>query len=430
MAAQVKQICKEGFSDLGFAKVDTSRAARTGIGEVVYGSGKNAKQIASICEALSSSGQTCVLVTRLSPKKATKVKRKLKAKQLKFHYDRNSKLGICGKKPTPTSSAYIVVACAGTSDLYCAEEAATTAEVLGTRVVRLFDVGVAGIHRLLAHKEEIANAVCIVAVAGMDGALPSVIAGISPAPVIAVPTSVGYGASFKGLSALLAMLNSCGSGVSVVNIDNGFGAGFQAHLIANQTVCPTATNGKVLSLNLTQSATRNQILSSILLQLPGGSFENLLESAKAAGIPNAHHHNIHEVNKTICNLKISEDVRNHMLQIYDILANAEACAHGVDVCETHFHEVGEGKRILNTLVICLAIEQLAPKKIVSTPVQTGMGKIKCAHGELEIPAPATKAIVERGIPTCKTKLAGELLTPTSAAIILHYVDEFIDGEFV
>ena len=140
-------------------------------------------------------------------------------------------MGIVGDKPAADSEGTILVVCAGTSDLPVAEEAALTAEMLGNRVVRAWDVGVAGIHRLLRHADDIADANVIVAVAGMEGALPSVVAGLASCPVIAVPTSVGYGASFGGVTALLAMLNSCASGVSVVNIDNGFGAGYQASLI-------------------------------------------------------------------------------------------------------------------------------------------------------------------------------------------------------
>ena len=146
-------------------------------------------------------------------------------------YAQEARMLLCGQMPQPDGAGTVVVACAGTSDLYCAEEAALTAEALGNRVERIYDVGVAGIHRLLAHEEQLRDARCIVAVAGMEGALPSVIGGLVSCPVIAVPTSVGYGASFGGVTALLAMLNSCASGVSVVNIDNGFGAGYQASLI-------------------------------------------------------------------------------------------------------------------------------------------------------------------------------------------------------
>ena len=416
------------FDDLGFAKVDTGRAARTGAGEVVYGAGKTAEQIAKICRSLNASGQRCVLVTRLDAGKACEVSKLLAAAAdapLPFEYRELPKLGLCGSIPQPTRDSYVAVACAGTSDLYCAEEAAVTAEVLGSRVVRLYDVGVAGIHRLLSHADDIRGASCVVACAGMEGALASVVAGIASCPVIAVPTSVGYGASFNGLAALLAMLNSCASGVSVVNIDNGFGAGFQAHLIEKGQMAQEGTSKmKTLRWNLTESATRAQILGDTLLQLPEGSRAKLEAAADVAGVPDKHHHDISEVSATIDSLAVSDKVRADMHAIYDILAQAEATAHGVKVNETHFHEVGEGLRIRNTLLVCLAVEAAGADRIVATQAQTGEGTIQCAHGELAIPAPATAAIIRRGIPTCDGKLPGERMTPTSAAIILHLVDEF------
>ena len=217
-----------GFTDLGYAKADTARAERQGTGEVVYGEGKTAAQIAGIVEALVSAGQERVLITRLDAEKAVSVETLLSG-TLAYHPD--ARLGVVGGMPQPDGDGVVVVAAAGTSDIFVAEEAALTAEFLGNEVVRLYDVGVAGIHRLLAHQEELANAQVVIAVAGMEGALPSVVGGMVSCPVIAVPTSVGYGASFGGVTALLAMLNSCASGVSVVNIDNGFGAGYQASLI-------------------------------------------------------------------------------------------------------------------------------------------------------------------------------------------------------
>lgn len=223
------------FKDLGYAKVDTHRGIRQGVSEVIYGEGKTAEQIARISQELYASGQNCVLITRLDAQKAIEVRALLDGAQLSelFDYRDQPRLGILGTIPRPSSEErYVVVACAGTSDLPVAEEAAVTAEVLGSSVKRLYDVGVSGIHRLLAHASDIAGASCVVAVAGMEGALASAIGGLASCPVIAVPTSVGYGASFGGVAALLSMLNSCASGVSVVNIDNGFGAGYQAHLIA------------------------------------------------------------------------------------------------------------------------------------------------------------------------------------------------------
>ena len=426
------KLADAGFEDLGFAKVDTQRAQRTGEGEVVYGAGKTAQQIASICSALVKGGQRCVLVTRLDAQKAAEVTKLIASADVAcvnppvFEYRELPQLGLYGSIPEPAGEGYVAVACAGTSDLYCAEEAAVTAEVLGSRVVRLYDVGVAGIHRLLAHADDIAGASAIVAVAGMEGALASVVGGMAKCPVIAVPTSVGYGASFNGLAALLAMLNSCASGVSVVNIDNGFGAGFQAHII--ESMCRgherKERTMETLRWNIAENATRTQLLNDTLLQLPDGALEQLEAKAQAAGVPEGHHHNIGEVLATIDGLAVSDRVKSDMRAIYTILAEAEVTAHGCAVEQTHFHEVGNGDRIRNTLLLCLAVEQANPQRIVATPAQTGEGTVMCAHGELAIPAPATAAIIARGIPTVERTLPGERMTPTSAAIILHFVTEF------
>lgn len=227
-----------GFTDLGYAKADTARAERQGTGEVVYGEGKTAEQIAGIVSALAEAGQPRVLVTRLDAEKASCVTELLKvgaseagSAALLFEYFPEARLGVAGGFPEPDGDGVVAVLAAGTSDIAVAEEAALTAEFLGNEVARIYDVGVAGIHRLLAYEGELRRARVVVAVAGMEGALPSVVGGMVQSPVIAVPTSVGYGASFGGVTALLAMLNSCASGVSVVNIDNGFGAGYQASLI-------------------------------------------------------------------------------------------------------------------------------------------------------------------------------------------------------
>lgn len=229
-----KTLAREPVAELGYASLDLQRGLRQGVSEVVYGAGKTAEHISGICQALVAHGQERVLVTRLDASKAAEVARLLAGllpPGREFRYLETPRLGIVGEAPEPSGIGTVVVACAGTSDLPVAEEAAVTAEMLGNRVTRLYDVGVAGIHRLLSHGNELASASVIVAVAGMEGALASVIGGLASCPVIAVPTSVGYGASFGGVTALLAMLNSCASGVSVVNIDNGFGAGYQAHLI-------------------------------------------------------------------------------------------------------------------------------------------------------------------------------------------------------
>lgn len=214
------------FEDLGFAKVDYHREIRQGLSEVIYGAGKTPEQITGILESMAGNGRERVLITRMSPDAYEAVSRKFK-----LTYDPQSKVAYTGSLPEPDGIGTIVVATGGTSDIPVAEEAALTAELTGNKVTRLYDVGVAGLHRLLSHKEAIMSASVIIAIAGMEGALASVVGGLADCPVIAVPTSVGYGASFGGISALLSMLNSCASGVSVVNIDNGFGAGYLAGMI-------------------------------------------------------------------------------------------------------------------------------------------------------------------------------------------------------
>ena len=214
------------FEDIGFAKVDHHREMRQGVAEVIYGQGKTPEQIERISSTLLSGGDRVVLITRMSPEAAAYV-----GEHHALVYDPLSKVGRIGDMPEPDGVGTIVVATGGTTDIPVAEEAALTAEALGNTVKRLYDVGVSGIHRLLDHAEDIMTARCIVAVAGMEGALPSGIGGLADCPVIAVPTSVGYGAAFGGVAALLSMLNSCASGLSVVNIDNGFGAGYLASMI-------------------------------------------------------------------------------------------------------------------------------------------------------------------------------------------------------
>ena len=213
-------------ADLGFARVDTHRSLRKGFPEVIFGAGKTPEQVVKIAAKLLEH-EPRVLVTRINGNHARALRKKFK--QAVHH-----QLAHCvtlGEKPSPKYPGTIGVICAGTSDLPVAEEAAVTAEIMGNRVERIYDVGVAGLHRLLAASASLRRANVLVVVAGMEGALPSVVAGLVASPVIAVPTSVGYGASFGGIAALLAMLNSCASGLTVVNIDNGFGAGYAASQI-------------------------------------------------------------------------------------------------------------------------------------------------------------------------------------------------------
>lgn len=222
---------KAPFVDIGYAKVDSHRAIRQGVAEVIFGAGKTAEQMIGIVEQMKKNGQQTILLTRLSEESAEQI-----SAVYEMDYHKDARIGLIGSMPAPNGIGKIVVATGGTSDIPVAEEAALTAEVYGNKVTRLYDVGVAGLHRLLAHLDDIMSASVVIAVAGMEGALASVIGGLVDCPVIAVPTSVGYGASFGGLSALLSMLNSCASGVSVVNIDNGFGAGYLASRINHMEV--------------------------------------------------------------------------------------------------------------------------------------------------------------------------------------------------
>ncbi len=215
------------FEDLGFAKVDHHRALRQGFPEVIMGQGKEPKEIAAIVRALRRR-KANVLVTRLSADKMASLRNLVPG--LKYHPAARAVTWV-GRPIKISGKGTVLVVCAGTSDIPVAEEAALTATMMANRVERLFDVGVAGIHRLLENRLQLDAASVLIVVAGMEGALPSVVAGLIDKPVIAVPTSVGYGASFNGLAALLGMLNSCAAGVTVVNIDNGFGAGFAASLI-------------------------------------------------------------------------------------------------------------------------------------------------------------------------------------------------------
>lgn len=266
----------EPLQDLGYAKVDLQRKMRTGTAEVIYGEGKTPEQIAGIVRAMRYHGQNRILITRIDAEKAGSLKAIMEnelafmavastdrrddgfvreaasnqrgvdikgktsdiaysaspeANADVFIYRTDARIATIGNPPEPDGLGTILVATGGTSDIPVAEEAALTAEFLGNKVNRVYDIGVAGLHRLMPHITDIMEASVIITIAGMEGALASVVGGLADCPVIAVPTSVGYGASFKGISALLAMLNSCASGVSVVNIDNGFGAGFLANRI-------------------------------------------------------------------------------------------------------------------------------------------------------------------------------------------------------
>lgn len=223
--AAVQRLSRLPFEELGFAHVDHHRVLRRGYGEAVFCAGKTVEQVVGICRRMAGYGHTNILATRAD---AAVMDALAEALPVRLHRD----AGLAVVNPAEVEAVGLVCVCtAGTSDLPVAEEAALTAEYSGSRVERVYDVGVAGIHRLLAHEEVLRSANAVVAVAGMEGALASVVGGLVASPVIAVPTSIGYGASFGGVAALLSMLNSCSPGVSVVNIDNGFGAGYLANVI-------------------------------------------------------------------------------------------------------------------------------------------------------------------------------------------------------
>jgi len=223
----LEQLRSLPFEDLGFAKVDHHRHLRTGFPEVIFGSGKTAEQIVEIARRVKDRSQN-VLITRLAASEAEQIRRTFPEMVYAPHARAAT---IVHARPTIRGRGLVLVVAAGTSDVPVAEEAALTADLMGNSVERLYDVGISGIHRLFAYHEQLRQAAVLIVVAGMEGALPSVVAGLVDRPVIAVPTSIGYGASFGGLAALLAMLNSCAAGVTVVNIDNGFGAGVAASLI-------------------------------------------------------------------------------------------------------------------------------------------------------------------------------------------------------
>jgi len=224
--AAVQRIKRLDVEDLGFARLDHHRTLRRGFPEVIYSPGKTAEEVGIIAERLAARGQS-VLATRCSPEAFDEIRKRVPDAR----YHERARCAVAVRHAPPAASGIVVVATGGTSDIPVAEEAALTVELSGSPVERLWDVGVAGIHRLLANRERLLAANVVIAVAGMEGALPSVIGGLVDRPVIAVPTSVGYGAAFGGLAALLGMLNSCSPGVTVVNIDNGFGAGYLAGMI-------------------------------------------------------------------------------------------------------------------------------------------------------------------------------------------------------
>ena len=450
---------EEPFEDLGFAKIDHHRAMRQGVAEVIYGEGKTPEQIFRIAEAMKEKGQKAVLITRMNKESAIYV-----GERLELQYDEVSRIGFIGEAPIKDGDGKIVVATGGTSDIPVAEEAARTAETLGNEVIRLYDVGVAGVHRLLGHLGELMEARVIIAVAGMEGALASVIGGLVDCPVIAVPTSVGYGASFGGVSALLSMLNSCASGVSVVNIDNGFGAD-QSHREENEGMrtlyldCGMGAAGDMLTASLLQlfSEPVKQVKKLNDLKIPGVKYQ--LVACTRGGIrgyqvrvfvkgqeeenphtqteeqighkseePEKHtqehgHHSMSQIVRLINRLEIEDQVKQGAVAVYKLIAKAEGKAHGQRMDEIHFHEVGTMDAVADVVAVCYLLNELQVDQILASPVRVGYGHVKCAHGILPVPAPAT-AYLMKEIPMYAGDLEGEFCTPTGAALLKHFVKKY------
>lgn len=251
IAAAAERLARLPYEDLSFARVDHHRSIRCGFPEVIFGQGKRSAQIVEIFTRLVAAGHD-VLATRVRPKAAERIVIKFPAAR---HNELARTVSLRQKEPSTTPNGYVGVVCAGTADLPVAEEARVTLEMMGRAVKPIYDVGVAGLHRVLAEVETLRGAQVLVVCAGMEGALPSVIGGLVDIPVVAVPTSVGYGASLGGIAALLAMLNSCAPGITVVNIDNGFSAGFHAAQICR--MIDRAAAGTLARSQMTNDATRD-----------------------------------------------------------------------------------------------------------------------------------------------------------------------------
>ena len=325
-----------------------------------------------------------------------------------------------------------------------AEEAAVTAEAMGNRVERLYDVGVAGLHRLLNHNELLLQANVVVAVAGMEGALASVISGMVEKPIVAVPTSVGYGASFEGLAALLAMLNSCAPGVAVVNIDNGFGAGYLAGVINRQTRkkamrtsyfdCFSGITGNMILGALVDLGLDIDELRSKLAGLPLGDHSISVAKVLRQGIASTYvevtarndapDRTLEEVTQTIQTSALDPWVKAGACRIFTRLAEAEARVHGHDGDTSwHLHEVGATDTIIDVVGGLVGLQMLDIEVISSSPINLGSGLVQCSHGWLPVPAPATAELV-KGVPVYGSETRGELTTPTGAAMITGLAASF------
>jgi len=442
-----------GVHDLGWARLDTDRHRRTGDPEVVLGTGKTAGQVVAALQALGAAHpDRAVLATRLTPEALAAVREQLPAAEV----DPVASAATLG--PLPAARGTVCVVTAGTSDLPVAAEAALTARVFGAGVRLVSDVGVAGLHRLLDVRDTLDAADCLVVVAGMEGALPSVIGGLVGVPLVAVPTSVGYGASFGGVAALLGMLNSCAPGVTVVNIDNGFGAGvFAARVVRGPGAVPGQhvrdeprnTGSPVGWLDTASGVSGDMLLGALVdagVPLPAvqeavdavspapvrlrtevvrrGGLRALRVHVERDGLPAetpaAEDRTWADVRALLDAAPLAEPVRDRALSTFERLAAAEAAVHGTDPDQVHFHEVGALDAIADVVGVCAGLHALGLDELGCAPVAVGGGTVDTGHGRLPVPVPAVASLLT-GVPTLGGPVDAELATPTGAALLVAAV---------
>ena len=460
----VRRLQRLPYADLGFARVDHHRALRQGLPEAVYGPGKSVEHcVAIVGELLAEPDGGPVVLSRANPDQAVAV--------LAAHPGGQQIGWTVYWRPAPTRAEQVAVFAAGTADLPVAEECTATLRALGFEPVVVTDCGVAGVHRLLEHTDLLMAAEAVVVIAGMEGALASLVGGLTPAPVVAVPTSTGYGASLQGVTALLAMLASCAPGLCVVGIDNGFGAAWAVARVLRQGRRLPASDARRRETNPPRTVSRclrtNEagtgeagLLTRVVWWncFSGIAGDMALASLLDAGadldvvisglekIPVAGWHL--EAARTLrgglaaTQLRVDVDpaeeqrertwaairslidqadglperVRQRAQAVFGRLATAEARLHGVPVDEVHFHEVGGLDAIVDVVGTCLALESLDVASVCSSPVALGNGTVKTAHGLLPVPAPAVIELL-KDVPVYGSAQTVELATPTGAALL-------------
>lgn len=446
-------------------RLDLERASRTGEAEVVFGQGKTPQQVVELLQRIQRDGGSGVaMATRLDESTQAAIREHLPEAVL----DEQTRCAVLGELPPPRGD--VVVVSAGTTDAAVAAEAALTARVHGAQVERINDCGVAGLHRILAVRERLARADVVIVVAGMDGALPSVVAGLVSCPVIAVPTSVGYGAAFDGLAALLSMLNACAPGVSVCNIDNGFGAGVAAarivrrspYCVGKHSVVISAKSQHILSPLRAQTLQEPGAMTTAWLDCSAGASGDMLLGALVdAGAPldaiqqavdavapeqvrlsvqettrgglaashvqvHAPHSHEHRTWGTIRALLDDADlpqaVREQAQRAFELLAHAEGKAHRIEPEQVHFHEVGALDAIADVVGVCAGLHALGVTEVLAGPVALGSGTVHAAHGVMPVPVPAVMHLFAASDAVSYSGPAPhEMCTPTGAALLCTLV---------